>query len=258
MPEGDTIVRAARRVEAAVGGKALRRLECRGRSLAAPGARSVVTVAAHGKHLLVRLEDGTALRTHLQMHGRWDTYAPGRPWWRAAFRARAVLEAVDGWTAVCFDAPQVELLRGAAEERARLGHLGTDLCRADADLGGVVRRLDRIAPDTELGVALLDQRVAAGIGNVFKSEICFACHVNPFRAVASLSPDERRAIVEQAASLLRANVGPGRRVTWNGGYAVYRRARRPCPRCGTAVRFAKQGTQGRGTYWCPACQPAPS
>lgn len=255
MPEGDAIVGAARRVGAAVGGKTLVRLEIQRRVIHRPGLQ-VASVDAHGKHLLVRFDDGTTLRTHLRMNGRWHTYAPGQRWRRPAHRARAALEADDGYAAVCFDAPEVELLQGPGAEADRLGHLGPDLCREDADLDEILRRLDRLDA-TELGVALLDQRIACGVGNVFKSEICFACRADPFAPVRALDVVLRRDLIETAARLLRANLRPGPRVTYQGGCAVYRRARRPCPRCGTAVRSRRQGEHARSTYWCPQCQVLP-
>lgn len=255
MPEGDSIVHARDRVGAAVGGKTLTRAEVRGRGLSLP--RRVTAVESRGKHLLVRFDDGLALRTHLRMHGRWDVYAPGARWRKPAYRARAVLVADDGWSAVCFDAPEVEVLTGPGHEEDRLGRLGPDLCAPDADLDAAVARFGRIDPETELGVALLDQRVMAGVGNVFKSEICWACALDPFAPVAALDDAARRDVVDTAARLLRANLGPGRRITYGRGYAVYGRARWPCPRCGTVVRTRKQGMQRRSTYWCPGCQRDP-
>ncbi len=256
MPEGDSIVGAARRVGAAIEGKVITRIEIRQREGSHPAGTRVNRVEARGKHLLIRFDDGTALRTHLRMNGRWDTYPPGARWRRPAHRARVVLEADDGFTAVCFDAPEVELLRDRHAESDRLAHLGPDLCRLDADLDEVVRRLGYLDPATELGVALLDQRIACGVGNVYKSEICFACRTNPFSPVGRIDPELRKELAETAARLLRANLAPGRRVTYAGGYAVYRRARRPCPRCGTIVQVRRQGEQARNTYWCPKCQPA--
>ena len=255
MPEGDSIFGAARRVGAAIEGKVMTRIEIRQSAGSHRAGTRVDRVEARGKHLLIRFDDGTALRTHLRMSGRWDTYPPGARWRRPAHRARVVLEADDGFTAVCFDAPEVELFRDRNEESARLAHLGPDLCRLDADLEEVARRFGHLDPETQLGVALLDQRIACGVGNVYKSEICFACRINPFTPIARIDPTQRAALAATAARLLRANLGPGRRVTYAGGYAVYGRARRPCPRCGTIVQMRRQGEHARSTYWCPKCQP---
>ncbi len=255
MPEGDSIVGVARRLDAVLTGHVLVRAELRRNTDGPrPGVR-VERVEAHGKHVLVRFDDGTALRTHLRMNGRWDVYQPGARWRRPAFRARVVLETDDHVTAVCFDAPEVEMLRGERQERERLGHLGPDLCRPDVDVVAIIDRLARVDPNLEIGVALLDQRIACGVGNVYKSEVCFACRVNPFTAVGALDAVALAALFTTAAELLAANLGPGRRSTYKGGYAVYRRARRPCPRCGTAVVTRRQGEQARSTYWCPRCQP---
>lgn len=254
MPEGDTIANAARRLDAALTGRTLVRAEVR-RAVRAPTTGvTVEAVEPRGKHLLIRFADGTALRTHLRMHGRWDLYRPGERWRRAAHRARVVLETDDGTTAVCFDAPEVELLTGAVAEQARLGHLGPDLCRADADLDAAVDRMALLDPATEVGVALLDQRVACGVGNVYKSEVCFACRVDPFTPLERLDRATCTALIETSARLLRANLRGGRRVTHGRGYAVYGRTGRPCPVCGTRIRSRAQGEQARRTYWCPACQ----
>lgn len=255
MPEGDSIVGAARRVGAAIEGKVMTRIEIRQRAGSHRAGTRVSRVEARGKHLLIRFDDGTTLRTHLRMNGRWDTYPPGARWRRPAHRARVVLEAEDGFTAVCFDAPEVELLRDRRDEAERLGHLGPDLCRPDADLDEMVRRFGHLDPATQLGVALLDQRIACGVGNVYKSEICFACRINPFTPIARIDITQRAELAATAARLLRANLGTGRRATYANGYAVYRRARRPCPRCGTVVKMRRQGEQARSTYWCPKCQP---
>ncbi len=166
---------------------------------------------------------------------------------------------VPEWVAVCFRAPVVSLHRdGGADDP--VAHLGPDLCRPDVDVDDVVARLAaRADTDVEIAPALLDQQVAAGIGNVFKSEVLWAGRVSPFARVAALDEPTRRALVETAARQLRANVGrPGPRSTLpGGGLAVYGRAGRPCPRCATPVRRIRQGEQPRSTYWCPTCQPDP-
>jgi endonuclease-8 len=111
-------------------------------------------------------------------------------------------------------------------------------------------------PSSEVGVVLLDQRVACGVGNVYKSEVLHACGTNPFVPVGTIDPAGRRRLVETASRLLRANLGTGPRRTVTGGLAVYGRAGRPCRRCGSRVLGRRQGEQARMTYWCPACQPA--
>lgn len=257
MPEGDTITRTARTLDAVLAGRRLTRFDATrlARPFPAPGT-TVAGVDAEGKHVLVRFDDGRVLHTHLQMHGSWHLYRAGERWRRPRHTARVVLEVDNGTVAVCFSAPVVELLRAGAPGAAGLGRLGPDLCRPDVDLDEALARLDRLDPATEVGVALLDQRVAAGVGNVYKSEVCFACRLEPGEPLAALDSAERRAVLATAARLLQANLDTGRRTTVSGGLAVYRRAGAPCRRCGTPVRRRRQGSPPRSTYWCPTCQPA--
>ncbi|HEX5949399.1 MAG TPA: zinc finger domain-containing protein, partial [Actinomycetota bacterium] len=210
---------------------------------------------ARGKHLLVWFEGGRALHTHMQMSGSWHVYRPGERWRASPAAARIVLEVPDA-VAVCFRAPVVELLDAlAVRAHPRLSALGPDLCSPAADLGEALARLERLPPDTPIAVALLDQRVACGVGNVYKSETLFACRVHPFARVGDLDGAARRGLLAKASELLRRNLEDGRRVTYEGGLAVYRRAGRPCRRCGATIRSARQGQPPRTTYWCPACQP---
>jgi endonuclease-8 len=264
VPEGDTVHRWAARLHERFAGRALRRVEIRrdprGVRPPAAGAR-VTTVEAQGKHLLVHFDDGATLHTHMQVQGIWHLYEPGARWRRPSHAARVVLELEDGTTAVCFDAPVVELRRatGVATRAERaLDRLGPDLCGEDADLDGVLARLRQVPAETPLGDALLDQRVGAGIGNVFKSEICWARRLHPSTPIGALTEADRRAIYETAHQQLLANLGGGRRVTYRGGLAVYGKARRPCPRCRAAIRRAWTGDDARVTYWCPQCQPEPA
>jgi endonuclease-8 len=266
MPEGDTVHHWAARIRDALAGRPLKRVEIRrdtrGLRPPAPGTR-VVDAEARGKHLLVHFDDGAALHTHMMLHGSWQVYRPGARWTRPAHQARVVLEAEDGTTAVCFGAPVVELRRDEARRppsrpARTLARLGPDLCDPGADLDAAVARFDILSAATTIGEALLDQRVACGVGNVFKSEICWACHVHPAAPVSALTPDGRRALIETAHRQLVANVGGGaRRVTYRGGLAVYGKHRRPCPRCRTPICRAWHGADPRVSYWCPTCQPEP-
>ncbi len=157
--------------------------------------------------------------------------------------------------AVCFAAPVIELLTDAELDRHPvLAALGPDLCEAGADLDEVVRRLDALDPATETGVALLDQTVAAGIGNVYRAEAAWACGVDPFRPIARLDDRTRRELYATASRQLRSNLGTRRRTTVPGGLAVYDRAGRACPRCGDAIVTRRQGEQARSVWWCPGCQ----
>jgi endonuclease-8 len=171
---------------------------------------------------------------------------------------RVVIE-VPGWQAVCFSAPVVETYRARSFNRhPGRGPLGPDLCRADADLPECVARMARYCErETTLAEALLDQRVACGVGNVYKSEVLWACELNPFTPMGALTVEQRTRLIETAARLLRRNLeGPARITTVDapGGLAVYGRFAKPCLRCGTPIEVRKHGEQARVTYWCPGCQ----
>ena len=266
MPEGDNIHAAAARLRAALNGHEVVRFELRrdprGVRSPGPGAR-VVDVEARGKHLLMSFDDGRTLHTHMQMQGAWHVYRAGQPWRRPEHRARVIVEIDDGTTAVCFDAPLVELrddrhrLPPSRAERT-LARLGPDLADPAVDLDLIASRLDGINPTTTVAAVLLDQRVAAGIGNVYKSELCWAVRVHPSTQLGAIDTETRRELYELAHRLLVSNTGRARRVTFNGGLAVYGRARRPCPRCRTPIARVAQGEPPRITYWCPSCQPAPT
>lgn len=270
VPEGDTIHRAAARLRPALVGAPLERLVL---ARAAVGTRPrpgtpIDAVDAVGKHLLVRFADGHVLRTHLRMSGSWHLYRAGERWQRPAHLARVVV-AVPEWEAVCFAAPVVELTLEpvppgeAPASVAAVAHLGPDLCDLELDVEAVVGgALERMAalpePTTSIDEVLLDQRVAAGIGNVYKSEALWACRVHPFVPLRGVDESTRRALLTTAARQLRANLGGGPRTTRPGPpgtLAVYGRARRPCPRCGTPIRRDRRGALARSTYWCPRCQP---
>ncbi len=261
MPEGDTIFRAATTLHRGLVGRELVRFAAPRSTARGPAAGSVVRdVEARGKHLLVHFggDPPLTLRTHLRMNGSWHLYRTGQRWAKSPHRARVVVE-VDGFVAVCFDAPVVEVLRTDEVDRhPELVRLGPDLSLDDPDLDEAVRRLGTaIPPATEIGVALLDQRIACGVGNVFKSESLHACGVDPFATVAELDDAARRELLETAARQLRANRGGYPRRTVPEGLAVYGRAGERCRRCGGTVRVARQGEHARVTYWCPTCQTAP-
>jgi endonuclease VIII len=257
VPEGDTIHRAAAALRAAVqdgvvvGFHAPRAVGAA--PPPAPGER-IVAVEARGKHLLIRFEGGTTLHTHMRMTGSWRIQRPHEQR-RAGGRHAVVAIRTERATAECVSAPVVELLDDRSLRRHPvLSALGPDLCLADPDLHEAMRRLDGLDPGTEIGVALLDQRVAAGIGNVYKSEVAFACRVDPFTPLADVDRDVRLDLWRTAGELLRRNLGPGPRRTVARGLAVYDRAGRPCRVCGTPITFRRQGEAARSTWWCPVCQ----
>lgn len=280
MPEGDTIHRTARRLHASLAGAAVERAEARARGVADLGAhrlegQAVERVESRGKHLLAWFApSGMALHTHLGMHGTWHVYTPGQRWRKPAARVAVVLATAEH-VAVCFTPQTAELLTAAqAASHPALAALGPDAladAESGADLAEARRRLDARV-DLPVGEALLDQGVLAGVGNVFKCEVLFACRVDPWTPVGDLDGPTRDALLATAERLLRANVAPGagRRTTTadprdrpgspatasSQRLAVYGKARRPCPRCATPVRVARQGEQARVTYWCPTCQAA--
>ena len=266
MPEGDTVHKWARRLDAALSGHTVTRFELRRdpRGNRPPPPGTVITgVEARGKHLLVHFDDGAVLHTHMELLGRWDLYRRGERWRRPGHTARVVVEVDGGTSAVCFAAPIVELRRAghaSAPTRASrsLDALGPDLCRDRVDLDAVVQRAARADAAQTIGDVLLDQRVAAGIGNVFKSEICWAHHVHPFTPIGAIDEPTRRELYATAHTMLRANLGTPRRVTYKGGLAVYGKAGRPCPRCRTPIAQAYGGDAERTTFWCPTCQPEPA
>ena len=255
MPEGDTIHRTAATLRTVLEGRELRRFEAsrvRGRPPAA-GSR-IEAVEARGKHLLIRFEDGAVLHSHMRMTGSWHTYRAGERWRRHASRARAVIETPSS-VAVCFDAPVVELVHERDLARhPQLGALGPDLCLPEPDLEEALCRMGALDPATPIGVALLDQRVASGVGNVYRCEVLWACRVDPFLPLAAVEPDRRRDLLGTAGRLLRRNLGAWRRETVPGGLAVYERTGRPCRRCDRPIRTRRLGDQARTVWWCAGCQ----
>ncbi len=258
MPEGDTVWLAARRLGTALSGLALTRSDLRTPALATADltGRTVQEVASRGKHILIRLEGGLTLHTHFRMDGTWHVYRPGKPWRGGPdWQIRAILANAQ-WTAVGYRLPVIDLLP-TDEEDAVVGHLGPDLLAEDWDEAEARRRLLR-EPDRPAGEALLDQRVVAGLGLIYVSEVLFLSGVAPQSPVSGIrDPD---ALLRRSRRLLWANRERGAQASTGdlrGQHYVYGRAGRPCRRCGTTIRFGRQGTgiHERDAYWCPACQP---
>ncbi|MET7293711.1 DNA-formamidopyrimidine glycosylase family protein [Streptomyces griseoloalbus] len=262
MPEGDTVWQAARRLHDALAGKVLTRSDLRVPRFATADltGRTVLDVTPRGKHLLTRIEGGLTLHSHLRMDGSWRVYADGQRWnGGPAHQIRAVLGTTDR-TAVGYRLPVLELMRTTDEDRA-VGHLGPDLLGPDWDPDLALANLMK-DPARTLGEALLDQRNLAGIGNVFKSELCFLLGVTPWLPVGDLPAERAAQLPGLARQLLEFNrERPIRSTTGRRGQDlfVYGRAPRPCLRCRTPVRLADQGdgSRERPTYWCPTCQPGP-
>ena len=259
MPEGDTVHLAARRLHRAFAGTVLVKSHFRVPRYATSdlGGRRVVEVVARGKHVLFRLEGNTTLHTHYRMEGSWHLYRHGERWRGPDFQVRAVLTN-DGWVAVGFRLPVIDLLDTDREDEV-VGHLGPDPLGPDWDAQVAAVNLAREA-DREIGDALLDQRLIAGPGNVYKSEVLFLAGTHPRERVADVDVDRIVGLVER---LMQANRSTGSQITTGVArpgqeHWVYGRLRQPCRRCGTPIERGQQHAPGgeRVTYWCPTCQPA--
>jgi endonuclease-8 len=243
MPEGDAIHRAARRLQVLVGQElevetphpraAVKQLAPR------LDGRRLETVEAIGKNLLFRFEGGLVLRSHLRMSGRWrvlgrDAPVFGTPW--------LVLRG-EQHAGVLWGGPVLEIDRGVALR------LGPDILADPPDYDTMVTRIHGERRNRQIGDALLDQRLVAGIGNVWKVESLWAERLSPWRRLADIPDDELRAVLTEAHRLMRARVdGAGERTR------IYRRKGHACPRCGTPIKSWPQGDDARMTYWCPSCQ----
>ena len=275
MPEGDTIFRAAATLQRALAGKRVERFESVFPALTRihddhPFTGTTIdNVRAHGKHLLMQFSNGYVLRTHMRMNGSWHIYRRGEPWQRSRHRMRVLVATAD-FEAVGFDIPVAEFVKERAlAKHAELSKLGPDVLAADFDRREAIRRLGERS-SSEIAEALLNQRVMAGLGNVYKSEVLFLCGVHPFARVGGLAAAELECLVDTGRRLLALNVTGAvapmttyvgmRRTTRRSAPAerlwVYGRARLPCRKCGTAIEVRKQGAGARLTYWCPACQPS--
>jgi endonuclease-8 len=252
VAEGDTIHRAARRLDAALGGRTIQ-------LAAAPSPRSPIHaragelegrsldgVEARGKHLIATFSGALVLHSHLGIDGRWliraDRRAPrGKPW----------LLLVSGEAAAAQFGGK--LLRLVSESRIRndpaLARLGPDPLAPGFELESATARLLRAIGDREVGDALLDQTILAGVGNAIRNEACFRARVSPWRPVGELGAAEAERIVAECRVVMEARFETGRRPR-----SVYRQANRPCPRCGTPIRSRGQGDANRMAYWCPRCQ----
>jgi endonuclease-8 len=261
MPEGDTIWRTARTLQAVLAGKRVLDFQSPLANVAAAARRLGIVgtlvdhVEARGKHLLVSFQGGAVLHTHQGMKGGWHVRRAGA---RAPRRfARAVI-TVEGAVATCHGSPVVEILssRQLAAHPA-LSRLGPDPLRSDFDPRMARVRL-RSRGELEVAVALMDQTAVAGIGNVYKSETLFLVGVSPFARVRDLDDDILNRLVATARDLMSRNLGPGERrttpMTAPDPLWVYGRRGRACRMCGALIRRVVQGEQVRATYFCPVCQ----
>jgi endonuclease VIII len=263
MSEGDTVHHAARRIDAALAGRVPEQIltpqprHGLDRWPERLAGRAVRGAQARGKHLLVRFEGGLTLHSHLRMTGTWGVYERGRPWHRARHKAWLVIGAGE-WEVVQFGGPVLELMSDLrVRSDRRIAGLGPDVFGEDFDPVSFLARLRRGDPARTIGDALLDQRLVAGLGNVWKAEACFAVALDPWRSVGEVGDEEALAVV----GFVRDYIGqPAHaRDTTRKGFAarpraVYNRAGRPCLRCGTTIRARGQGDNNRITFWCPGCQ----
>ena len=273
MPEGDTVFKAARTLHKFMAGRLVTRFESVYPALTRIAddhpivGRTIESVSARGKHLLVVFSGDLVLRTHMRMNGSWHLYPAGARWQRPVRDMRVLIGTADA-CAVGFNIPIAELL--STRELARhtqLQALGPDLLDAAFDRSEALTRMRARATDSIADV-LLNQRVVAGIGNVFKSEILFLAGLDPFTPLAALTDADLQRIVDFSREQLAANVmgrsqtlsrASGRRTTRsldpNEKLWVYSRGGKPCRRCGAAIQSRKTGLDARLTYWCPECQP---
>ena len=244
VPEGDTLHRAARRLQVLVG-QEIAAESPHPRAQAERVAeridgRTLLAVEAIGKNLLLRFSGGLVVRSHLRMSGRWSVRPRGearvgKPW--LVLRG----ERAEG---VLWNGPVLELHTRA------IARLGPDILERPPRIDDMLARL-RAADQTRwLGETLLDQSLVAGIGNMWLAEALWAARVSPWRRLHEVPEEERRAALESAAELMRASVDRGR----EGRHQVYRRAGQPCPRCRTRIKSWGQGDDNRTAYWCPVCQ----
>jgi endonuclease VIII len=275
MPEGDTIYRAARTLNLALAGQTITSFEAVLPHLSRVEVdhgvvgRTVEKVEARGKWLLLYLSDDLILLSHMLMSGSWHIYRPGETWQRRRYDMRVVI-GTPKILAVAFNVQIAEFhTADSLTRREGFKSAGPSPLAENFDESEVIARL-RARPDLEIGVSLLTQSLLSGIGNVFKSEICFACGINPFRTVSDLTDDDLKSLVSKARKFMLANVTSGsgdkittyvpmRRTTGRANLSerlwVYKRTGEPCRHCGSPIVSRKQGFEARTSFWCPRCQP---
>lgn len=263
MPEGDTVLVASRLLHKALAGEVIVNSDFRMARIATVdlAGQTITSVAARGKHLLLRTDAGVTLHTHFRMDGSWHLYQHGEQWRGPGFQVRAVIETKDA-VAVGFRLGICELIKTGAEQH-RLRHLGPDVLGEDWDRLEVIRRLG-LHPEREIGTMIIDQRVMAGPGNIYKSEVCFLERIHPWDTVAEV--DDVGPVVDRMKTLMEANRSTGRQITTGNPRRgqerwVADRWRLPCRRCGSQIEKGEQASYDfeRVTYWCPKCQlPSPA
>lgn len=260
MPEGDTIHRAATRLKALLDGQVIQHAESQWLGEAAAKSlesRTIQAVTARGKHLLMTLDDGRVIHSHMGMTGSWHIYRPGELWQKPAHRAAIWLECPETCV-VCFSPKQLEILTATAIRRHDyLNRLGPDLLASPATDEEVLTRF-RQSDNTPIGQAVMNQTIVSGIGNVYKSEVLFALRINPLTPVRGLSDAQILELVAKATDMMSRNLkGRPRTTRYSldaGRFYAYGRSGKPCYTCGTPIELIRQGDLGRTTYFCPQCQ----
>jgi endonuclease VIII len=283
VPEGDTIFRSARALNKALGGKAVTAFGAQVATLASVAdskgvvGRTVEKVEARGKWCLLFFSGDLILVTHMLMSGSWHIYRTGERWRVPRSSVRCEIAVAD-FAALAVNVPVMEFHTARSLERySQVPKLGVDILGGAYSTDAGVQAMKAYSarhPEAEVGVTLLNQRVLAGLGNVYKSEVAFAAGVNPFRQMHTLTERELEVMADVSGRYMQANVANGSSVT--GGDAivtysgnrrtthnmnagerlwVYGRQGQECRRCGALVMMRKQGEQARSTYWCPVCQP---
>lgn len=279
MPEGDMIYRSARTLNNALAGKIVTDFETTVARLVTVNddtplaGRAVERVQARGKWCLIYFAGDLILATHMRMSGSWHLYRTGERWQapRSAMRIVITCGAVQ---AVGFNIPVAEFHTARSLERSgQISTLGVDVLGGNFDVDAGVKALSEYArshPEAEIGNALLNQHVIAGLGNIYKSEVAFAAGVHPLRQVQTLTAPEMQRLAAAAERFMKANVAEGKGdgiVTYTGKRQttgsmdrsgrlwVYGRLGQQCRRCGAIIEMQRRGTGARSTYWCPSCQP---
>ncbi|MGH9219233.1 MAG: Fpg/Nei family DNA glycosylase [Vicinamibacterales bacterium] len=274
MPEGDSIFRAARSMHRVLAGHVVTRFETAYAHLdrvnvdTPIAGRTIERIHSAGKHHLIVLSGDLILRTHMRMNGSWHLYRHGERWWRGLQAMRVRLDTAD-WVAVAFNVPVAEFVTpkqlATTDPVARLG---PDLLGPEFDRDEAVRRLSASARQP-IAMSLLDQRLVAGIGNIYKSEVLFLGRINPFTPAGAVPKEALERMMDLARGLLKDNVIDGtspriqtyrnlrmtnRASEHDESLWVYGRSGKPCRKCGTPIEMKKMGVEARSTYWCPTCQ----
>jgi endonuclease VIII len=275
MPEGDTIFRAARTMHRVLAGHVVTRFDTAYAHLdrvnvdTPIAGRTIERCESAGKHHLIVFSGDLILRTHMRMNGSWHLYRHGERWWRGPQAMRVRVDTAD-WVAVAFNVPVAEFV--TAKELATtdpVAKLGPDLLGREFNRDEAVRRI--VASGHQpIAQSLLDQRLVAGIGNIYKSEVLFMSGVSPFTPASAVPLPVLERLLDLARSLLKDNVVDSalpriqtyrnlRMTNPASGHDeslwVYGRAGKSCRKCGTPIEMKKMGLEARSTYWCPNCQP---